>query len=314
MAYVLRFILSSPIAFRLCRFCGRVGAAAKEILLLSLYGEEGIAMLERRKAYINDSTEEDEATLSMIGETNEREQLEDLNEKEQKQMRPHHKAGKKRRWYHKPLFGQRSRFTWKFAWEVTKSVCVLWLVLLILSWNLGNLGFDQLSTPNVFKPLARGLHLDQNWNMFSPRPPDLDWWYIIQAWMVNGTEVELHRNEGMWKWEGVPVGDWSKPDPFHLSFGNHRWYKFYEQMNGHSQNQQIRLEYGRFICREWNTRHPLESQVYEFKIWWMNEFQLLDGTTEPREKELLWHHICMDNKPIWPPPTMVEETDNVKEQ
>ena len=152
---------------------------------------------------------------------------------------------------------------------------------------------------------------------------------------MNGTETEMHKNEGMWKWEGVPLGDdWSKPDPFHLSYGNHRWIKFYEQLNSHTHNSQIRLEYGRYICREWNARHSLGAQVYEFKIWWLSEFQVIDGTTEPREKELLWygisvpqvvsltyiyilssnlrHHICMDNKPIWPPPEPVQQPGTVE--
>lgn len=91
MAHALRFILSSPAAYRICKFWGRAGSLAKEILLLGLYGEEGmcyasnrwlflviyiafylpplftgIAMLERRKAYINDSTEEDVSQYSLL--------------------------------------------------------------------------------------------------------------------------------------------------------------------------------------------------------------------------------------------------------
>jgi len=42
MASVLRFMLSSPTAFRFCKFCGKAGAMIKEILLLGLYGEEGM--------------------------------------------------------------------------------------------------------------------------------------------------------------------------------------------------------------------------------------------------------------------------------
>src|SRR5689334_5995586 len=49
-----------------------------------------------------------------------------------------------------PLKSKRPRLTCSFACELAKGLCVLWLVLLILSWNLGNLGLYQFATPHIY--------------------------------------------------------------------------------------------------------------------------------------------------------------------
>ncbi len=64
--------------------------------------------------------------------------------------------------------------------------------------------------------------------MFSPRPPNVQWYYIIEGELDNGTAMELFRDEGMFKWEpNIPIV-WDKPDPYYKSFKNHRWFKYYE--------------------------------------------------------------------------------------
>jgi hypothetical protein len=185
---------------------------------------------------------------------------------------------------------------------LVETAIVLWLAYFVFGLNMENIDVPDYAPAQDVRWIGYMLHLDQSWRMFSPRPPNINWWYIIQGWLVNGSEIEIHRNRGMWNWEGNPLDNWDKPKPFYPSYGNHRWFKFYEQMNSHPQNQAIRLEYGRFICREWNSRHSDGQVLYEFKIWWMNEFQKLDGTREERPKQLLWHHVCFDKKPVWSPP------------
>ncbi|KAL6062625.1 HTTM domain-containing protein [Balamuthia mandrillaris] len=188
----------------------------------------------------------------------------------------------------------------------TKFCFCIGCLLLVFTWNMGNIAVYTWTTPLNYHPLVYTLRLDQNWNMFSPDPPDYDWWYIIEAWLVNGSTVELHRNEGMQRWQGNPLGDWSKPSPFAPTYKSHRWYKFYEQLNSHVAHDKIRLAFGRFICREWNQRHKDGETLFEFKIWWMSEKHNLDGSTTPQPKQMLWHHQCLDEKPSLstePPPS-----------
>jgi hypothetical protein len=115
------------------------------------------------------------------------------------------------------------------------------------------------------------------------------------------------------------------------TIGNHRWFKFYEQVNDNHENAAVRLHWGRYICRylcpsaitccarvlcrvscavvehcvrratrEWNKRHQYYERVYEFKIWWLSRRVFLDGSRQDQPKQQLWHHVCYDTKPALP--------------
>jgi hypothetical protein len=34
---------------------------------------------------------------------------------------------------------------------------------------------------------------------------DLDWWYVIEGELDNGTVIEVFNNEGIFKWHGNPM-------------------------------------------------------------------------------------------------------------
>jgi len=140
------------------------------------------------------------------------------------------------------------------------------------------------------------LHLDQKWNMFSPQPPTVGGWHIIEG-ILQDTTLELHRNRGMFEWKGIPLGDWGPPDSIPETLGNHRWFKFYEVANAHEEHSSIRRYWGRFICREWNKRHQGREKLYELKIWWLSYQVNLDGSRGSSSKEMQWHHFCYKSKP-----------------
>jgi hypothetical protein len=122
----------------------------------------------------------------------------------------------------------------------------------VLSWNAGNVGYHKIGTPGSLRWVAWFFHVDQSWaydfrrnfvvtafRMFSPRPPSIQWYYIIEGELDNGKPVELFRNEGMFNFEGSPMS-WEKPDPFYKSFKNHRWFKYYENgINTHPYMMQL---------------------------------------------------------------------------
>ncbi len=43
--------------------------------------------------------------------------------------------------------------------------------------------------------------------------------------------------------------DWSPPASVPDTIGNHRWFKFYEQVNDNQEHAAVRLHWGRYICR-----------------------------------------------------------------
>lgn len=130
--------------------------------------------------------------------------------------------------------------------------------------------------------------------MFSPQPPTASGWHIIEAVLQNGTKVELFKNEGLWKWQGTYPVSFDPPAPFHKSYGSHRWYKFWENgFNGGRANENgVRLNFGRWICREWNARHSGEARLVQYWIHWVLEYHHLDGSRSRRPHQTLWHHVC----------------------
>jgi len=185
----------------------------------------------------------------------------------------------------------------KYLNLVTVNVVCFFIIVFILMWNLANIGFHEYGPPSSTKFLAWTFHWDQTWSMFSPRPPNVYWSYIIQGELHNGTEVELWTHEGLFNWEPHEFS-WIKPDPFWRSMKNHRWFKYYENgINTHSANDQLRLHLGRYICREFNNRHFGDSRVWRFSMHWMSERVDPNRQELPRvqqDKQTLWNHVCYD--------------------
>jgi len=130
--------------------------------------------------------------------------------------------------------------------------------------------------------------------MFSPHPPKSHWWYVIEAKLDNGTTTEIFKNEGLWNWEGNSPFNFEKPDPFYKSFGNHRWYKYFENGYNSKDSESLRLNFGRYLCREWNARHRGASMLHTFTVHFVIESQRDDGTRTPFTHSPLWNHICYE--------------------
>lgn len=167
---------------------------------------------------------------------------------------------------------------------------VLVCLFITFTWNMGNIGFNSLSTPDAFKPLAWSLHLDQSWGMFAPHPPKSNWYYLIHCVAQDGTEFELFKNRGLHTWEGTTPFTYDEPVPFYDNVGNHRWFKIMEMMNSGQNNQAVRLLFGQYICREYNRRH--RNRIKNFTIYYFSQIQNLDGTRGSPQKQIFWEHTC----------------------
>lgn len=95
--------------------------------------------------------------------------------------------------------------------------------------------------------------------------------------------------------------------------GNHRWFKLFENgLNSHDYREELRLNFGRWLCREYNSRHDGDDRLYlfevclhrpfdflrhKFSIHWMNErvdVVKQDGTRYPLPRQTLWNHMCYE--------------------
>ncbi len=150
----------------------------------------------------------------------------------------------------------------------------------VFFWNLGTVN-SKYGVPERWQGWGIVLALDQYWNMFSPPLLD-DGWYVIPGKLRDGTEVDLFKN-------GAPV-DWSKPEYVYRTYKNTRWRKYLMNLWMASYSSH-RLYYGRYLCRDWNSRHPENKLLDQFDIDFMQE------TTRPymtpvAKKVLIWRHYC----------------------
>merc|ERR1711988_795655 len=121
-----------------------------------------------------------------------------------------------------------------------------------------------------------------------------DWWYFIEGRLSNNSTLELFHNQGMFNWKGSTDMSKEKRWNFYKSVSNHRWMKFYETINyGSAGSEPMKLELGKYICREWNARHSAKEQLRSFTI-----LKLVQGTPLPGQQpysireEVFWTHEC----------------------
>lgn len=111
--------------------------------------------------------------------------------------------------------------------------------------------------------------------MFSP-PPQHIYHHNIEMVLKNGTSLELIKYGGLTTWEvrprsirqllflnsvqGGPMHH-DAPLPWYPNYGDHRHWKYWENYNWHSDSNDVRLEFGRWVCREWNSRHTGDQVV-----------------------------------------------------
>lgn len=156
------------------------------------------------------------------------------------------------------------------------------LMIYVVLWNATTV--PGLKLPFSFPETpGRMLRLDQKWSMFAPRPLTGDGWYVIEADRMDGRKIDLFRG-------GAPV-NWDKPRRVAPMYVNARWRKY--MMNiCQEELKDWRLFYGRYLTREWNSTHGGDQRISGFRIYYMLEETLPNGTTAPVRKLTLWSHRC----------------------
>ena len=147
-------------------------------------------------------------------------------------------------------------------------------------WVGANVGIAIM--PDSLRAISHPLMLYQSWQMFAP-PPQHVYWHNIELRLKGGDRLELIKGGGLWRWEGVPWHD-GPPEPLYPNYGNHRNWKWWEtygrdnyitisgltrrscRFNWHTDHNDVRLEFGRWICREWNSRHSGDKTLMNHKI------------------------------------------------
>ena len=153
----------------------------------------------------------------------------------------------------------------------------------IVFWNIGNLQGSTLGVPARLKGMSWTLGLYQNWHLFAPYPMKEDGWFVIPGKLRDGTEVDVFR-------KGAPI-TWEKPLYVSQTFKTNRWRKWMMTL-ALQPYAGLRLYYGRYLCREWNSSHPEPKQLETFEIVYMLERSLPYGQSPRAQKISIWKHHC----------------------
>jgi len=157
-------------------------------------------------------------------------------------------------------------------------------IIYIFLWNLQTL--EAYDVPDNLEWVGHITRVDQKWNMFSPYPLKEDGWYVISGNLKSGEEVDLFKNYGK---KGEV--SFEKPELVSATYKNQRWRKY--MMNLWSKNnREHRLYYGKYICRNWNSKHDEGEELDNFEIVFMKEVTLLNYEVEEPEKIVVWEHFC----------------------
>lgn len=146
-----------------------------------------------------------------------------------------------------------------------------------------------VSPSRMWQPLHDGiqeLELWQKWDMFSPKPLDHDVYLDGRGQLADGTEVDVVRGDR---------GDGGGPlvPPVTPRFFFTRWTKYINNIVYEGDNSPWTLEFGRFICRRWNSGVPGRPQLKAFKLY-REEHQTpnFGEVSTPWHEQLIWDHHC----------------------
>jgi len=179
---------------------------------------------------------------------------------------------------------------------------VLWnFVSLVFVWYIFGLNMNNIHIKYFYPPteahwLLGAFNHDQVWSMFSPAPPQYSWFYHIEGELDNGTKIELFANEGLFTWEPSPF-TFEKPIVWR-ELKNHRWFKYMENgINSHPKNEQLRLYFGSYVCKEYNALHHGTERLYTFSLHMVTEDTNKWDPFAPRNRrpvQTLWRHLCFE--------------------
>lgn len=156
----------------------------------------------------------------------------------------------------------------------------LFFLLYVFGWNLRSVDatYEQI-IPNSWNWIGELTRCDQKWDMFAPGPLRADGWYIADAKLADGTEVDLLR-------QGAPV-DWKKPANLSSTYPDAQWQKYMLNLWVPGNTKHLPLYTG-YLANQWNPQHLPQQHVRSIHLYYMREDTLLDNKTKPVEKVAIW--------------------------
>lgn len=171
--------------------------------------------------------------------------------------------------------------------DILKQIFILFSLICVTTWNVTSLNFIPYRAPNYMRPFISVLRLDQYWSMFSPYPMRADGWFVIEGKLKDGSIVD--------PWSNTKNIQWEKPDDFYFFYKSTQWRKYLTNVWLESDQDRLRLYFGKYVCRKWNfLNKPAspEKELSTFTLYFMREQTPPYGEPLIIKKEALWIHNC----------------------
>ena len=110
-----------------------------------------------------------------------------------------------------------------------------------------------------------------------------DGWFVIAGELRDGRQVDVYHDK-------IGPVDFNKPGLVSSEYKTQRWRKYMLNLRTRDFTNH-RLHYGRFLCRNWNSKEIGANSLDNFKIIYIEEKTLKTGIAKPR-RQTLWQHYC----------------------
>ncbi len=150
------------------------------------------------------------------------------------------------------------------------NLLALFYLFVIALWNFRTINFGALLPwfPVRWNGIAELPHVDQSWDMFSPKPMSDDGWYVLAGTLRDGSKVDFMpwlANYG----DPTPLS-WDKPKEVGMQFRDERWRKYFLNM-WPDVNRKYRQFLAAYIARTWNAEHHGPRELCTLEIFYMRE-------------------------------------------
>ncbi|MBC8139409.1 MAG: HTTM domain-containing protein [Fibrella sp.] len=174
------------------------------------------------------------------------------------------------------------------------NVLAAFYCFIICVWNIRTVNFGALVHyfPVSLNRIAELPHVDQCWDMFSPRPMSDDGWFVISGTLRDGSRVDLM--PWLANYGEAPPLSWDKPKEVGIQFRDERWRKYFLNM-WPTANMRFRRYLANYIAYTWNRDHTGARELCTFEIFYMRETtpDQYAPISKP-EPILLWSHWCFE--------------------
>jgi len=162
------------------------------------------------------------------------------------------------------------------AGSIAAGICLIYITL----WNIRTVNYARFSYifPARLDFIGEILRIDQQWNLFAPYPSLEHGWYVLDAHLVDGKEVDIRTGKAV---------NWDRPSLVSVTYVNERWRKYLMNL-WTGQYAAYRPGYSRYLRRTWDEAHPASQRLATLEIYFVLQTALPNYQVSPAQHVRIW--------------------------